>query len=342
MKTTSVSLNISGVGNSSLLREFPYWQPTLTITLCLHITIPCGTILFFYLPLLVALLRLKKKHLNPLDLIHVSLLTALILDNILRACLLTFYLPSIFRHCICSDLVGTIFFAVSISFLVYQPLSFACLSGLQFAVILGKKKLVNLKVACGMIALCIGISLITVASTVEKVYKSEGKVICYDSYCPGSRPETGGASDLTKIVVPIPFIAYVPSLIIVIVTASWSCAIFKKYYTGGDDQLNRRMLSLPFIMPLTILASTVLEAAVAFLIESLLSMLSLSDLFPYWILIANSMVLVFVRFFTGLVYPLILLYTHTLLHQGFKRLLNRLKSNNRIVPITSLSTTDTQ
>lgn len=93
---------------------------------------------------------------------------ALILDDILRACLLAFYLLSIFRRCICSDLVGTVFFAVLIFFLVYRPLSFASLSVLQFAVVLGKKKLVNLKVACGMIALCVGISLITVASTVEK------------------------------------------------------------------------------------------------------------------------------------------------------------------------------
>ena len=125
---------------------------------------------------------------------------------------------------------------------------------LQFAVVLGKKKHVNLKVACGVIVLCVGIGLIAVTSSVEKVYKSEEKVICYDSYCPDSRPETGAAGDLVKIVVPILFISYVPSLIVVIITSTWSCVIFKKYYTGGDNQLNRRMLSLPFIMPLVILA----------------------------------------------------------------------------------------
>ena len=75
------------------------------------------------------------------------------------------------------------------------------------------------------------------------------------------------------------------------------------------------MLSLPFIMPLVILASTVLEAAIAFLIEILLSMLSLGDLFSYWIVVTNSIVLTFIMFFVQLVYPLVLLYTHTLLRQ---------------------------
>ena len=65
-------------------------------------------------------------------------------------------------------------------------------------------------------------------------------------------------------------------------------------------------------------------------------MLSLGDLFPYWIVVTNSIVLTFIKLFVRLVYPFVLLYTHTFLRQAVKKLLSRLKSSNRVVP------TDTQ
>ena len=123
-----------------------------------------------YLPLLVVLLRMKKNF-RPLNLIHVSLLVASILEDILRIFIFSLYLPSVFRYCVCSDILGAILSVVTVFFLVYRPFAFLCRAVLQFFVVLGKRKLVDIKVASGMIVPCIGISLIFVASTIMKATK---------------------------------------------------------------------------------------------------------------------------------------------------------------------------
>ena len=102
-----------------------------------------------------------------------------------------------------------------------------------------------------------------------------------------------------------------PSMLCLQCPLNLSCAIFRNNYTGGDNQLNRRMLSLPFIMPLTNLrlASSVVEGAQILLVVIIISMLSLGDLFPYWIMFTNFFASqLLIRFFTKLVYPSILLY----------------------------------
>ena len=126
--------------NSSLPGEFSYWQPTLAISLFFNITVPCGTVFVLYLPLLMVLLRIMKKdHFKLLNLVHVSLLIASILDDILHTSLYSIYLPSALRYCVCSRLINAMLNAEYRFFYVYRPLSFACLSVLQLFVILGKK-----------------------------------------------------------------------------------------------------------------------------------------------------------------------------------------------------------
>ena len=319
-------------GNSSLLGEFPYWQPTLAIALFCNITLPSGVIFVLYLPLLVVLLRLmKKEQLKALNIVHVSLLIASILDDILRTCLYSIYLPSPLRYCVCSNLVDSMLSALYRFFFAYRPVAFACLSVLQFLVVIGKKRFVNVKVACSMIALCIGIGFICLVLVVRPLYLSDRGLICHTSFCPRSGPETV----LINSVVVLLFLSLVillPSFAIVVTTSIWSCAVFRNYYTGGDDQLNRRMLSLPFIMPLAIIASSLLEALLGGPVARVMSMLSLGDFFPYWIVFTNSVLFSVVRFLIRLPYPFILLYTHTRLRQAVKGLLDRLRNRNRVNP----------
>ena len=320
-------------GNSSLLREFPYWQPTLAITLFFNIALPSGIVLFLYFPLLVVLLRLlKKEQLKSLNLVHVSLLIASILDVILRICLYSLYLPSAFRYCDCSGLLSAILIAEIAFFIVYRPLAHVCLSVLQFLTMIGKKKFVNLKLTCGMVALCITVSFIFVVAAGRELYLAGWRSVCGSSFCPDSGPET--AFVLRNVVIlSLSLIILLPSLAVVIVMSTWSCVVFKTYYTGGDDQLNRRMFSLPFIMPIVIIVSAVFEALLARLVASFISMFSLGDLFPYWIMFANSILLTVLHSFIGLVYPSVLLYTHTPLRQAIKRLLNRFKCHNCVNPV---------
>ena len=123
--------------------------------------------------------------------------------------------------------------------LVFRPLPFASLGVLQLLIILRIKKFANVKTAFGMIALCIGVSSMFLASTIHLVHKSGELLVCYESYCPNSERDSGIGTLVTLIIVII-FSSFLPSLwLFIILTSTWSCVTFKKYYTGGDDQLNR-------------------------------------------------------------------------------------------------------
>ena len=328
------SSDSSGV-NNSLIREFPYWQPTLAVALLLNTIMLFGIILVLYLPLLIEfVIIMKKEQLKALNLLHVSLLIVSSLNNILRVCLFYIHLPSAFRYCICYRLTSAIVIADITFFAVYRPLTHACLSVLQFLTIIGKKKFVNLKVACGMVALCSAVSFICIMTSGRQVYLADWRPVCGVSFCPDSGPTTAFVvRDIA--ILSVSLIIFPPTLGVVIIISTWSCAIFKKYYTGGDDQLNRRMLSLPFIMPIVIIVSAAFEPLLTRLVASFILMLSLGDLFPYWIIFANSIMLTVSHSSIGLVYPSVLLYTHTPLRQAVKRLLLRFKRPNRVNPATS-------
>ena len=318
--------------NSSLLGEFPYWQPALAFSLFCNIAVPFGTVSVLYLPLLLVLFRLlKNEQLKVFNLIHVSLLIAAILDDILRTCLYCIYLPSALRYCICSNFINAMLYVEYIFFLIYRPLAFACLSVLQCLVIIGKRKLANIKVACGMIALCIGISFVSIVSIVRLFYEMDITIICYASTCPRSGLEIFRVRPLV-IFFFLSVVATFASLAIVIVTSIWSCAIFRTYYAGGDDQLNHKMLSLPFIMPLVIISTPLLEGVLRVPVAHFLSTLSLDDLLPYWIAFSTSILSSVLRVLIRLPYPLILLYTHTRLRQAVKGLLNQLRNRSQVTP----------
>ena len=333
MENTFLLYNTSDLsdGNSSLLREFPYWQPTLAITLFFNTTTLSGVILVLYLPLVIELHKImKKEQLKALNLIHMSLLVSTILDDVLRICLNSVNLPPAFRFCVCSNLVSVVISAEYVFFFVYRAFAFACLSVLQFLLVIGKRKFINLKVARGMVALSIGTSFVCIALIIRLLYLTDRRSICDTSFCPESGPESA-LVNRAVILGPMSLAVLLPSLAVVVVMSTWSYAVFKKYYTGRDDQWNRRMLSLPFVMSLVIIASSILEALLSLFVTRVMFMLSLGDLLPYWIIFANSILLIGLQFFIRLVYPSVLLYTQTHLRQA---LINRFKCHNRVNPGT--------
>ena len=323
MDNSSLVLN-----GSNSIPEFPYWRPTLAIDLFIEVLATC-CVIFFHLFLLVVLLKTKKSHFQPLNIVHMSLLLFSTLDNAIRMMIVAAYIPSVYQNCVCSRDINTMFVMVVEFGLVFRPLSFASLGVLQLLIILRKKKFANVKTAFGMITLCIGISLIFVASTFHVMHTRVELLICYHSHCPNSRPESG-LGILVPLFIIITLTLFLPSLAVTILTSTWSCVTFKKYYTGGNDQLNRRMLSLPVIMPLAILASTTLQTIVILLVSNSLFALSLGIYSPYWILFFYRLISNIFRIFSGVTYPLILVYTHSDIRYTFKRLLKC--GTNRVNP----------
>ena len=50
-----------------------------------------------------------------------------------------------------------------------------------------------------------------------------------------------------------------PSFFTVLIVTTWSCFIFKRDYAGRDAGLNRRIISVPLIMPIIISVNTVIN-----------------------------------------------------------------------------------
>ena len=334
MEAASLLLNASNTsaGNSSLIGEFPYWQTTLALNLVSFLFVFASIHLLVYLPLLVLLAKMRSKdlHIMPLNLIHMSLLASTIIEDILVMIIFAGYLPSVHRYCICSDVLGTIFVGMPF-FTVYRRFMFAGLGVLQLLVVLGKKKFLKVKISCGVIVICFGASLILPASFMRAIYESNEKPICNTCYCPGYRPESrlGIAARATIICT---LTSMLPCLIIVVFASTWSCIIFKQYSTGGDDQLNRKMLSLPIITPLVVLTSITAEVLIVMLVGTFLVSLSLGEYFPHWIIFIHLELTAVMRIITRLIYPTVLVYSHAPLNRAVKDLLKRFKVSSRVNP----------
>ena len=265
---------------------------------------------------------------------HIFLLIASIVEDILRLAIRILLMPGVYRFCSCDGILTTSYVIVVAFFIFYRCSMFSCLGVLQLLVIVGKNKVANLKVTFGMIFLSISLGFLFDAAITQDVYRTRERVFCYDAYCPGHRPESG-ISDLIIIFLAFSLGAYLPSIAVVIATSTWSCVIFKRYYTGGDDQLNRRMLSLPFIMPLANSASSVLEVFSIQIVAEILLKLHLGVYYAHWIAFAQTLIFLLMRFLSRIVYPLVLIYTHTELRRSVNTLLKRFKrNNNRVAPET--------
>lgn len=74
-----------------------------------------------------------------------------------------------------------------------------------------------------------------------------------------SRPNNGTSfpySAGTIITTSIFVFCWLPSLMMLLISTTWSCITFKMYYTGGNNQLNRRLISLPIILPASFILNT--------------------------------------------------------------------------------------
>ena len=115
-------------------------------------------------------------------------------------------------------------------------------------------------------------------------------------------------------------LAWVPSLIIVSITATWSYLIFKKSYTGGDDQLNRRILSIPFIMPTVVIATNLLLPLILrMLINQILLQFPFGDYHLFWATFLRTVISLVTQALIGLCYAILLLYLMPPLRRALRK-----------------------
>lgn len=129
------------------------------------------------------------------------------------------------------------------------------LAVLLLFVTLGKKKLVNVKIPFGMIALSIGVSLLPVIEVVRLTSTSSETYLSYEGQCPSSGSQTDGKlytyiMHHFLITECLAFVFHHDSRCCI---NSVLCCLQQMLYTqsdGDDTRVDRRMLSLSITMTL--------------------------------------------------------------------------------------------
>ena len=313
--------------NGTSLPQFPFWQSTLAVwTITIILIQP--PVIAIDLTLLVTMLKTKKLR-HSLNYIHISILVSQIGSRLIFFISYLAYIPPGWKNCNCSIFGSSLTHSLYIFVSVYEPVAFAFLSCLQLLQVKGKKKLISKAAA---ISICISVAysaIFPIEFIAFQVKQNFQDLLLCSQVCLSDQQEQTLAVSSAFIPVFLSFIplAWIPSLITVILAATWSCAIFKKSYTGGDDQLNKRILSIPLVMPIVIIVTNLFAG---FIIRALISEIFVQLPFGafrrYWVGFIQIEFTFILDAFNGFFYPTLLLYLMPPLRQALR------KSNATVAP----------
>ena len=315
--------------NASTLGEFPYWRAALSYILVTELFIYSPLALFINASLLLTILKTKSLR-KPLNLIHLSLLflnCLIIVPDAIATCV---YVPPVIRFCHCSKPVSSVYFLIELLYIVFQPLNYACLGVFQLLIIKGKKYHVSYASVTAAVIVCNGIAILLASEGVTLLNLADQAYVC-NGLCPGEKSWrfSGIGYAFTSYV----FISLLPSFLIVIVCTSWSCIIFKNAYIGDSDELNRRIIALPIVLPTLLILPNILGNVFLFGINQLL-LSSGIDNSTYWAIFNRLFIFQVYELISGITYPFILIWLNPKIGRHWKELVFRRcwKRNNRVVP----------
>ena len=315
--------------NASTLGEFPHWRAALSYILVTELFIYSPLALFINASLLLTILKTKSLR-KPLNLIHLSLLSLnclIIVPDAIATCV---YIPPVIRFCHCSKPASSVYFLVELLYIVFQPLNYACLGVFQLLIIKGKKRHVSYASVTAAVIVCNGIAILLASEGVTLLNLADQAYVC-NGLCPGekSRRFSGIGYAFTSYV----FISLLPSFLIVIVCTSWSCIIFKNAYIGDSDELNRRIIALPIVLPTLLILPNILGNVFHFGTNQLF-LSSGIDNSTYWAIFNRLFIFQVYELISGITYPFVLIWLKPKIGRHWKELVFRIcwKRNNRVVP----------
>ena len=325
----SSSFNVSA--NVSTLGEFPYWKEALSYILVTELFIYSPLALFINGSLLFTILKTKSLR-KPLNLIHVSLLflnCLIVLPDAIATCV---YIPPVIRFCSCPRAASSVYFAIELLYIVFQPLNYASLGIFQLLIIKGKKRFVTTASVAVAVTICNGIAILLVSEAAILINLADQTYIC-NGFCPGEM--SGLFPGIAIAFSTYTFISWIPSLLVVAVCATWSCVIFRKAYIGDSDQLNRRIISLPVVMPCMLVLPTILSNTFLSTAEEAITSTE-SDFATYWVLFNRLLAFQIHEFISGIAYPLVLLLLNPKIGRCWKEMVfNRCGKHSSVVPSSS-------
>ena len=319
--------------NGSIAGEFTFWREAMAIILTSELLLIYPASLFLNISIIVTISKTKQLR-KLINLIHQSLLLLNCLIIVADIITTFFFVPRAIRFCECSQTASSAYFLIELFYIVFQPLNYACLGIFQLLIIKGKKKLVSYPTIGASITFCLIVTILVAAEGVILVNLAGQTYIC-DKLCPQLNTAKFSGTGITFYTVMV--VSWLPSVVIVIVCTSWSCLTFKKRYTGGDDDLNRRVLSLPIVLPTTVAVPNLLTLAFLKLIEQTLESSEAAESI-YWTIFAKLFAFQVHEVLSGIVYPCILLRLSPQIRRYWKeQLLKRriCRKSNVVTPTSS-------
>ena len=326
---------MGSLNESTELGEFTHWKSTTAIVLVSRLLFSAPLSLFVNLSIIVTIFKTKSLR-RPLNLIHLSLLflnCLIIIPDVITTCV---FIPVVLRYCECDQSTSSVYFTIELLYFIYFPLNFACLGIFQLLILKGRKRLVTYRSTTAAVIACVVITTLVATEGTIVVNLAGQTYVCAD-ICPGylTRNFDGFAIAFGSYTI----ICFLPSLIVVALCAMWSCIIFKKNYIGGNDELSRRILSLPIVLPLVLILPTVLSTVTLYLVEQLLTMSSSRPTdYPYWIIFTRFITFQSYEVIARISYPLILLVLHQKIGSSWNALIFTKCKDNQVRPMNASST----
>ena len=306
--------------------EFSQWKLTTAITLANRLALSVPISLFINASVLVTVLKTKSLQ-RLINLIHLLLLSANCAVLIPDVILTSTFIPTVLRYCKCSPISSSIYLIMDMLYYAFQPLNFASLGIFQLLIIKGKKHLVTYKTVGISITLSTVFTVIVTFECIALINSSGTTYICRD-ICPQTVPSTFPGTSIAFIIHGI--FLNLPSLVTVILCTTWSCIIFKTRDTNEEDKLNKRMISLPIVLPLALFVPTFsLIRAIERLLESSTSPID----YPYWSMFVRFLLFQSYEILGRIVYPVMLLLLNpTIGHHWKEMLFKKCTTHNQVSP----------
>ena len=319
--------------NASSLGEFPYWSIALSYVLVTELFIYSPLALFINVSLLFTIMKSKSLR-RPLNLIHFSLLSLNCLIIIPDAIVTCVYIPPVIHSYQCSTAASSVYFLIELLYIIFQPLNYASLGVFQLLLIKGKKRLIPYASVTAAVIFCTGVAVLLVLNGVTLVNLAGQTYVC-TGLCLGEMSQHFSA--IAYVFLSYTAISWFPSFLTVLVCTIWSCCIFKSAYIGDNVELNRRIISLPIVMPPLLLLPTTLSSTFHNTAEKAIA----SSGIAYWILFTRLLSFQFHELISGVAYPFVLLLLNPQMGKQWKKLVfKRYCKQNRVVPAASSSSSD--
>ena len=234
--------------------------------------------------------------------------------------------PLQIRHCICQEIVLSLFLGPVVFFNIYSVIIVTCQSTLQLLILQGKKRWYkNYKPSLACVVLSVVVAGFWALANITPIFF----VTTFSPFCTTvCSPPSENMTMSTKVYIFVGIyggITLAPAVIVTIVTSIYSLVIFKtrllRTELVDDKSLNRKIILVPVLMVILVLGTN-LNGFVASSITSVI--LRQVDVGPYygnWSLFIRNLIFFVTDALHGTSYPVILLILNTTLRKKWKTIL---------------------